>query len=69
MGQMKTTTSLSDTIETKIETEMQDLMDHMKDFKDTVFDAINALKTQVKMSMTVTRLCPNQVNSEAPFLD
>ena len=64
LGKMINTTGLSDTIETKIETEMQDLKDDMRDFKDTVFDAINALKTQIEKSMTVTRLCPNQVSSE-----
>ena len=64
LGQMIDTTGLTDTIEMKIENEMQDLKDGMKDFKDTVFDAIHALENQVEKSMTVSRLCQNQDNTE-----
>ena len=59
LGQVINSTGLSDTIESKIENEMQCLKDDMKDWKDTVFEAINGLKIQVEKSMTVTRLQNN----------
>ena len=58
------TTDLSDTIEMKIESEMHDLMDDMSYFKDIVFNVIYSLKNQDAKSMTDTRLCPNQDNTE-----
>ena len=58
------TTGFTDTIEMKIENEMQDLKDGMKDFKGIVFAALHALKNQVVKSMTVSRVCPNRDNTE-----
>ena len=62
---MINSTGISDTIESKIENEMQYLKDDMNDLKDTVFEAINGLRNQVEKSMTVTRLHHNQNNTES----
>ena len=48
-------TGTTDTIEAKIENEMTELKDEMTGFKDSIFAAINGLKSQIEKSMTVTR--------------
>ena len=65
LGQVINSTGLSDTIESKIENEMQYLKDDMNDLKDNVFEAINGLRNQIEKSMTVTRLHHNQNNTES----
>ena len=58
LGQMLDTTGLADTKEMKIENEVQDLKDGMKDFKDTVFDAIRALNNQVEKIHDCLKIMP-----------
>ena len=60
LGQVIDTTGLADTIESKIENEMQILTDNMKCLKDSVYEAINGLKSQVEKSMNATILHQNQ---------